>query len=178
MQVFILHPIGTFIFKSLIYFDLIYQFTREGTVSVAKKWTIPVKLFAQICQICMYIVTSESKKPRQIAVVYHYCDLSRFFWLRRYILFRWITYLYFAQNRSISWLSSIPVTFCSHCLTSVCRNFFRADIWLEFACFKSWVDCLNLYKSLLLKFIYSEKVTKIKKNNPLWIWQTRIPAQI
>ena len=25
------------------------------------------------------------KKPRQIAVVYHYSDLSRFFWLRRYM---------------------------------------------------------------------------------------------
>ena len=25
------------------------------------------------------LITSESKKPGQIAVVYHYCDLSRFF---------------------------------------------------------------------------------------------------
>ena len=30
-------------------------------------------------------VTSESKKTRQIAVVIYYCDLSRFFWLRRYL---------------------------------------------------------------------------------------------
>ena len=29
-------------------------------------------------------ITSESKKSGQIAVVIHYCDLSRFFWLRRY----------------------------------------------------------------------------------------------
>ena len=38
------------------------------------------------------LLTSESKKPGQIAVVYHYYDLSRFFWLRRYIicdLFSW-----------------------------------------------------------------------------------------
>ena len=30
-------------------------------------------------------VTSESKNKRQIAVVYRYCNLSRFFWLRCYI---------------------------------------------------------------------------------------------
>ena len=29
------------------------------------------------------VITSESKKPGQISVVYHYCDLSRFFRLRR-----------------------------------------------------------------------------------------------
>ena len=31
-------------------------------------------------------LTSESKKPGQIAVVIHYCNLSRFFWLRRYFI--------------------------------------------------------------------------------------------
>ena len=32
-------------------------------------------------------LTSESKKPGLFAVVYHYCNLSRFFWLRRYLQF-------------------------------------------------------------------------------------------
>ena len=32
-----------------------------------------------------FSITSESKKPGQNTVVYHYCDLSRFFWLRRYV---------------------------------------------------------------------------------------------
>ena len=31
-----------------------------------------------------FLITSESIKPRQIAVMIHYCNLSRFFWLRRY----------------------------------------------------------------------------------------------
>ena len=33
-------------------------------------------------------LTSESKKPGQIVVIYHNCDLSRIFWLRHYWLFK------------------------------------------------------------------------------------------
>ena len=110
------------------------------------------RFFQKILSLCM-------------ACIQEWLVIKSGLWWRAYG--RWITYLYFAQNRSISRLSSIPVTFCSHCLTSLCKTFFRADIWLEFACFKSFVDCLNLYKSLFLKFIYSEKVPKIKKNDRL-----------
>ena len=41
----------------------------------------------QLCRVEHFFnITSESKKPGQIIVVIHYCNLSRFFWLRRYVL--------------------------------------------------------------------------------------------
>ena len=36
-------------------------------------------------KVLIAYVTSDSKKPGQNAVLYHYCGLSRFFWIRRYI---------------------------------------------------------------------------------------------
>ena len=38
-------------------------------------------------------VTSVSKKPGQTIVLYHYCDLSRFFWNRRYPTF-WVFFFH------------------------------------------------------------------------------------
>ena len=50
------------------------------------------------------LLTSESKKPGQIAVVYHYCDSSRFFLTQTLILIK----VYFESMYNVhTYLSSI-----------------------------------------------------------------------
>ena len=92
----------------------------------------------------MYI-TSESKKTRQIAVVIHYCDLSRFFWLRRYL--KYTTLNLYSKTFEKSWENGIFWHFLVssakglHCkymengthvknvkVTSICSRYYNVEV--------------------------------------------------
>ena len=43
---------------------------------------------------------SDSKKPVQTAVLYHYCGLSRFFWIRRYLVLSELFWSKFCRGKT------------------------------------------------------------------------------
>ena len=70
----------------------IFSLSKQGTCilqlidSFCEKYLVLIK--GRLCKHCFknewILLTSESKKPGQIAIVIHYCNLPGFFWLRRY----------------------------------------------------------------------------------------------
>ena len=82
------------------------------------------------------LVMSDSKKPGQTAVLYHYCDLSRFFWIRRYNRKRTIQgedNCFTDQNSARMWLHTSSSTYS--CSERANESEFSAFILLFLGCF-------------------------------------------
>ena len=87
-------------------------------------------------------VTSESKNKRQIAVVYHYCNLSRFFWLRCYIClprdFSFVRLLYYQSFEITNQSLHIDVIEKKLCITLNQNRLYLIWCWSQLTILSSF----------------------------------------